>query len=202
MKEIPVLILCAVLVVGTGACSSTSPSSDAERADVNRANNPANAVTDAGNTNAIPGGSTSPNEQQTFDSVLAARKAKIDAMRNSGETVPDPGLPETLPTRPAPDNSEFSAVLTDFGRETRTFKDHPQLLKVEKLILVNRQTIKIYLRNGKIIQLPGEKVPILATAPAAEILRAAGIQTPSSAPRSTGSDSKNSEKSKSTKNEK
>ena len=201
MKEIPVLILCAVLVVGTGACSSTSPGSDAVRSDVNRANNPANAATDPGSTNAISE-STSPNEPKTLDSVLAAKKAKVEAMQSSDGTVPDPGLPSAVPTRPAPDNSEFSAVLTDVGRETRTFKDHPQLLKVEKLIEVKKQTIKIYLRNGKVIQLPGEKVPILATAPAADILRAAGIQTPSSAPRSTSSDSKSGEKSKSTKNEK
>ena len=195
MKKILVLILFAVLVVAAGACSRSNSDPNAARADVNGAGNARNAATDPVNTNAVPE-SVSQNAPQTLDSALAAKKAKIDAMRSSDGTVPNPSLPSSVPTRPAPDNSEFSAVLTDMGRETRTFKDHPQLLKVEKLIEVKKQTIKIYLRGGKVIQLPGEKVPILATAPAAEILRAAGIQTP------TGSETKSSGKSKSTKNEK
>ncbi len=81
--------------------------------------------------------------------------------------------------RPAPDNSTFTSYLTDVGHEIRTFKNHPQLLKVEKRTESSgTQTLKIFLRNGKVVDLPGEKIPVLSTASAATIADVAGIPPP------------------------
>jgi hypothetical protein len=49
-------------------------------------------------------------------------------------------------------------------------------VKVEKFISPKAQSIKVHLKNGKVVDLPGEKIPQLATASAATILQAAGIQ--------------------------
>ncbi|MEP7149755.1 MAG: hypothetical protein ABI857_12825, partial [Acidobacteriota bacterium] len=81
--------------------------------------------------------------------------------------------------RPAPDNSTFTSYLTDVGHEIRTFKNHPQLLKVEKRTESSgTQTLKIFLRNGNVVNLPGEKIPALSTASAATIAVVAGIPPP------------------------
>ncbi|MEO8042801.1 MAG: hypothetical protein ABI646_09345, partial [Acidobacteriota bacterium] len=92
--------------------------------------------------------------------------------------------------KPAPDNSTFTSYLTDAGYEIRTFKTHPQILKVEKRTSNDgSQTIKVFLRNGRIVQLPGKTIPFLASAPAEVIAGAAGVlQSPPQqpAPGSTG----------------
>lgn len=78
----------------------------------------------------------------------------------------------------APDNSEIFAELGEIPIETRVFKNHPQLVKVVKSGLPGRQTIKVYLKGGKTVDLPGDKIANLGTEPAANILLAAGIQPP------------------------
>src|SRR5687767_11794735 len=81
--------------------------------------------------------------------------------------------------RPAPDNSTFASYLADAGYEIRSFKNHPQLLKVEKKISSDgKQSMKIFLRDGKVVELPGQRITVLATASAAHILEAAGIRAP------------------------
>ena len=83
--------------------------------------------------------------------------------------------------RPAPDNSTFTSYLSDAGYEIRTFRDHPQLKKVEKRTTDDGTvTIKVYLRNGKVIELPGSAIQVLSNAPAFQIMDAAGITPPAS----------------------
>ena len=81
-------------------------------------------------------------------------------------------------SRPAPDNSEIFTELKEEPIETRIFKNHPQLIKVVKSGIPPKQTIKVYLKNGKVVSLPGEKIPNLGVEPAADILQAAGVQPP------------------------
>ncbi len=119
--------------------------------------------------------------------TAANRKdSRIAAMRKAGEGSPDVNVAEVAlkNARPAPDNSTFVSYLTDAGYEIRTFKNHPQLLKVEKKIAGDgKQTIKVFLRNGKVIALPGQQLNPLATAPADYILEVAGLKSlPSTRP--------------------
>jgi len=76
----------------------------------------------------------------------------------------------------APDNSEIFAELGEVPIETRVFKNHPQLIKVVKSGIPPNQSIKVYLKGGKIVDLPGAKIANLGTEPASSILQAAGIQ--------------------------
>lgn len=75
----------------------------------------------------------------------------------------------------APDNSEVLSRMNDKGEpvETRIFKNHRVLTKVERTDL-NNQNIKVYLKNGKALNLPEGRVGNFLTAPADDILKAVG----------------------------
>lgn len=75
----------------------------------------------------------------------------------------------------APDNSEVSSRMNDKGEplETRVFKNHSVLIKVERTNLDNRN-VKIYLKNGKVLNLPESKADNFLTASADDILTAVG----------------------------
>ena len=65
------------------------------------------------------------------------------------------------PAQAAPDNSEVSAALTENFVQTRTFKNHPRLEKVEATTLTkenNRKVIKVYLKGGKVIEISKDKI--------------------------------------------
>jgi hypothetical protein len=81
--------------------------------------------------------------------------------------------------RPAPDDSTFTSYLSEAGYEIRTFRSHPQLKKVEKRTTDDgKVTIKVFLRNGKVIELPGTAIQVLSNAPAFQIMDAAGVSAP------------------------
>ena len=77
----------------------------------------------------------------------------------------------------APDNSEVMSEMNDNGQpvETRTFKNHRILAKVERIDLDNRN-IKVYLKNGKALSLPEGRIEDFLTAPADDIIKAVSIK--------------------------
>lgn len=78
---------------------------------------------------------------------------------------------------PAPDNSEISSTMNNsVPTEIRTFKNNPMLVKMERIFVdVKNPQIKVYLKNGKVVNVPPGKISNPATASADEILSAAGI---------------------------
>ena len=118
------------------------------------------------------------------------RQGRLEKMRQSGGSSVkiDPVEFALKNARPAPENSTFTSYLSDAGYEIRTFQSHPQLLKVEKRIdNTGKQTLKIFLRNGQVVERPGKNIPVLSTATTAAILATAGIapqQPPAPGPRS------------------
>jgi hypothetical protein len=88
----------------------------------------------------------------------------------------------------APENSEFTMTLTDVGIETRTFKSHPKLDKVVKTVKPGSSSIKIYLKNGKVVEVAGDKIQALKTASTTVILAAAGIKPPPPSPPTAAAD--------------
>lgn len=110
---------------------------------------------------------------------------KLERLRKNGASGPPVDASELARqnARPAPDDSTFTSYLTDAGYEIRTFKNHPQLVKVEKKIAGDgTQSLKVFLRNGKVVNLPPQSISPLATAPASLILQAAGVTAPPPAP--------------------
>lgn len=88
-------------------------------------------------------------------------------------------------TYPAPDDSEYSSTMDKSGMpiETRVFHNNPQLIKVTRTWKnVNDKTISIYLKNGRVVKLPGDQVPNMNSVPASVLLDAAGIKPPAPHP--------------------
>jgi len=76
----------------------------------------------------------------------------------------------------APDNSEIISEMNAQGQplETRAFKNHPVLVKIQRTDLNNRD-VKIYLKNGKVVVLPENQADAFLTASASDILKAVGL---------------------------
>ena len=203
MKDLCIVIFCGVAAMGLSACSSPDPEANSQTVNVSRpVNVPTNSninsnvnsigVTEVGTTQKAPisNGETTDmigNAEDASvgpDSAFAQKKAKMEAMRNASGSQPKVDEKELLrkASKPAPDNSEFAVILAGTALEVRTFKSHPQLLKVEKRHEGEKSFLKVYLRNGQVIDLPGAQMPSLGTESAARILEISGVAATSTAP--------------------
>lgn len=188
-----------------GACSSSSE--DQAKANTSQIiNTTTNApVIENPNTNgvAVNGAIVTPQNVDANISATAGADAvtpsvpdrlanKMEQIKRGGGDL-DPAVIASQNARPAPDNSTFTSYLSDAGYEIRAFKNHPTLLKVEKRTAGDgRQTVKVFLRNGKVVEVPAQSVGSLATVPAGTIASAAGVAPPAEkqpAPGSTGAKS-------------
>ncbi|HUR98880.1 MAG TPA: hypothetical protein VMZ26_12510 [Pyrinomonadaceae bacterium] len=200
MRSRFVLVLGIAGALVTGACS-TAESSKVE------SNSPANA----GASNSVVAGAPTNSNTQVLSngevlvphavdanavasaqggSVTPPVQDRLEKMRSAGTSGErtDAAALAMKNARPAPDNSTFATYLTDAGYEIRTFTNNPIILKAEKKIENNgNQSLKIFLRNGNVVELPGKAVSSLSTASADAIATAAGVTTAPSKPAATGS---------------
>lgn len=145
------------------------------------------------NTNVVALGNAvipPPTDANSMSGETADANPQLPQMQNRLDKLGKKGTGPTGPpvdvaalamklARPAPDNSTFTSYLSDAGYEIRTFLNHPQLKKVEKRTTDDgKVTIKVFLRSGKVVELPGTAIPVLSTAPASQIMNAAGISAP------------------------
>jgi hypothetical protein len=159
MKKLSILLF--LLSSGIlGACSSTGPDTNSTG---NNSNMPINRI-DTQNINAQNANANALNPIGANVNLNAAQILKPGKMQMSKMG------------KAAPDNSEIFAELGEVPIETRIFKNHPQLIKVVKTGIPPNQTIKVYLKGGKTVDLPGTKIANLGTEPAAAILEAVGIR--------------------------
>ena len=179
-----------------GACSSSDETKSAANGTPPSAVNTPVATSSSNQANAntnvaIDGTSFAANPADVNSALSSADSAGIQSpqVKNRLDKLGKEGGPAGPPVdaeatamklaRPAPDNSTFTSYLSEAGYEIRTFKNHPQLQKVQKITTTNGVvTIKVFLRNGKVIDLPGQAVPVLSTAPASQIMDAAGLSQP------------------------
>lgn len=115
------------------------------------------------------------NEQAPGSPQNSTRRTVVDVDKDSLTGEPPAGVKPY--EQPAPENSTYTSSLGTTALEVRTFKKHPQLAKVEKTIDGKNQTVKVFLKNGKVIDVAPEKLPNIATAGSAAILEAAGINS-------------------------
>ena len=171
----------AIILISIAGCSS---SSQPRQTEINASptiatNSPANRVI-VSSANQSNGNieSAAPNGNVTIQN-FAVSKENLDNMRKKpgarlGGAQP---MPNTIPgTVAAPDNSTIVSAMNAKGLpiETRTFKKHPLLMKIERTDL-NNSDIKVYLKNGKVVNLPENLANDFLTASASDILKAVGV---------------------------
>ena len=92
----------------------------------------------------------------------------------------DPSATPPPPTfQPAPENSEFAVQMEKGGNivETRVFKSHPQLKRVEiRWTGPQTRSLKVTLKSGKIVERQSVPAVNLRTVSLAELLDLAGIK--------------------------
>lgn len=187
MKSFCAVISGILLGLSMAACSSREEKPANQKAAANRPANAAPAANAANTTAPVnnEGAAVTEKEVVSQDPIGDVRKSKREAMRKEAENAPPPKIDLEAElkksTQPAPENSEFAAVLTDVVFERRTFKNHPQLSKVEKITNGAKKTIKVFLIDGKVIEVPGEKIDFISKASSATILKAAGLSVPATA---------------------
>lgn len=169
MKNI-YLSLFFLALTGFAACSSPEKRTNANK----------EVPTIPTNTQGNTGNNTQPVVIQTDNTNGAVNTLNAEVIKPTKMT--------TNPGRPVSDNSEIFTELKDVPIETRVFKSHPQLIKVVKTGMPGKMTIKVYLKNGKVADVPGDKFPNLGAETAASILDAVGIKMPQPPP-ATRSDS-------------
>ncbi len=158
-----------VFALGCGENKSTGANSNANSASVvdqntvvnlNAANGSSNANADFPNINS--GMPATPN-------IPANVAVKGDPARD---------VTSQLPGQSAPDNSEVTTALGENLVQTRVFKNHPQINKIESVTTFpdgkEKKTVKVYLKNGQVRELPESKIKDAMTEPAANILKAIG----------------------------
>jgi hypothetical protein len=162
-------IYLSLLFLGLAAVSSCSSAEKPANANKSIPEIPANPPNSNTETN------TQPVIMQQADNINGATNNVNIPIQNL-----KPGKVTMNPGRPASDNSEIFVELKDVPIETRVFKNHPQLEKVVKSGAPGKTTIKVYLKGGKVVDVPGDKFPNLAAETAASILAAAGVKAPAS----------------------
>lgn len=161
IRELTVILILALgLTAACGSAEERAPS-------VNRA-----ASNQAVNASEV-GVPASPQNSTTNRTIV-----DVDEKESITSTPPPGAKPYE---REAPEDSTYTSSLGTTALEVRTFKKHPQILKVEKTIDGTKQTVKVFLKNGKTVDVAPEKLPNIATASSATILEAAGIKAPQSA---------------------
>ena len=165
----------------TAACNSvTKPQKG--RADASTSNRhdppPAAANSDLAAANSVERPSNSPvisgDPEPSSPANVSGPTLQLRGRRSGQRPSGAPIVPAATSWQPAPDDSEFSVVLTDVGLETRRFKSHPQLLRVEKRTTLQGSEIKVFLKDGRVIQLPGGAIGSLADVPAPTIMSLVG----------------------------
>ena len=181
-RTVVVLGLAGIFILS--GCSSTSDEPSKVKATETANSTTANTAavnTETGIAPAQPADANSTASTGPIGPAANRMDSRLMEMRKAGQAGSDidPAAAALKNARPAPDNSTFASYLTDAGYEIRTFNNHPQLLKAEKKTASDgKQSLKIFLRDGKIVQASANKVPTLSTAPAALLLEAAGVGQP------------------------
>ena len=179
--------LAGILIMS--ACSSASTERTGDNANTSSGRNSnAGLVANSGDAMPVfPANANAANFTSGDRAEASNSSLRNAAPKKTGGTISNVEALEAArkSAKPAPDNSTFFAYLADAAYEVRTFKDHPQLLKVEKETQGDgKSNVKVFLRGGKIVEMDGNQIPQLSMIGAQMILERAGIpiETPPTRP--------------------
>ncbi len=171
----------------TGTKNADAANLSAQTQNTNVSNTTMEEFMNANNVPSAPsadGDSANSANLRTADSMMSAMEKRGRGKR--ANTVPvDPHARQLLTA--APDNSEIYTEMNQQGQsvEMRIFKNNPSLDKVVRTHLTaENQQVKIYLKNGKVIDLPKDKFDNVFDVSADEILSSVGAAPQKPAPAS------------------
>jgi hypothetical protein len=131
------------------------------------------------NSNSLENGEKIPVQNLDPNMINAPSNSNL-TNQNQRPIVNGPMMPNAKASEVArPYNSAMSTSMDKQGKfvETRTFKDDPQILKVERKQELKK--VKLYLKSGKVVDLPYDKVGnIFVDGSPADLLQLAGIKPP------------------------
>ena len=169
-----------VFLVFLSGCTSAP----VENTDTTNINSAGNSVAEKSNANSnsmtleefMNTNNAAPAANSDGSELSGSPMGKNSRRKNASSAPIDPHAATILTT--APDNSVISTSMNKQGApiETRTFKDHPMLLKVERVYTdLKNPTVTVYLKNGKTYDLPKEKIDDIFNVSANDILNAVSV---------------------------
>jgi hypothetical protein len=166
MKKYLLFVIFINLIV-SGACSSEQPKTNTSNVNAPNANTEINGNV---NTNLIPLGNVN-------NANINTNQVNVIVPKPANQNVKS-----SLNAAPAPFDSTVTTTMTKDGKflETRVFKSEPTILKVERM--QENKTIKLYLKNGKVVDLPYDKGFNLFTSGSPQDILAAGGIKPAATP--------------------
>src|SRR5436189_2319483 len=167
----PTIMPLSIAILLSTACSSSEVATNASNA-------AARDVNTAPIANTLSINSADPNVSVAVNANIETASNRFEIKREAMRADAANGAsskPLPINARPAPEDSTITTQLTDVARETRVWQKHPTLVKVEKIYDGKGSSIKVYLRNGRLIDLPGTAIPQLDQVPSATVLTLAGI---------------------------
>ena len=166
-------LIIAILVLSSG-CSSNPSANHANGG----TNPPANS--NPSNVNAVAATNTnSPAEMQPYGGIQNVNPNAFNATNDNLKVIPYKPREGEMPygSRNAPDDSIVSSGSRgkDFV-ETRTFKSHAIISKVEKIMDGKTTKYKVYLKSGKIVEAPADKMSNFTAMAPNSILEVIGMK--------------------------
>jgi hypothetical protein len=141
----------------------------------------------AANTASNPAAIQSNQNPANATNMIVVKPEDLANIKTNGRVVVNnpTGQPIKPTAFPAPDYSEYTTVMNKDGLpvETRVFKENPQIDKIVRSWKSPKEKkISVYLKNGKVVELDGDKFDNINTVPVAAILEAAGVKPQNAAP--------------------
>ncbi len=168
-----VLVLTGCGSPSDGPNSSGNANANGSQARVDVSPDEVNRPSDTDIPNGADTNATLPN------SIANSQLEKQTRADRDSTGLPNPdgsaGTPKPL-SRPAPDDSEYWSTLTDVARETRLFKSHPQIKRVEKINDGKKTEVKIFVAGDKVVNVPGDRFPDISRVSVNDFVKAAGLQ--------------------------
>jgi hypothetical protein len=137
---------------------------------------------DTANSNQADTGANSLAGNANFDININAEMVNINANILNAPVKRPPSTPKQDPlTRVAPDDSIITAENNPEGDlvETRVFKNHDMLAKVERVLTASRRggSIRVYLKNGRVYEIPVARLKNALNESPEEIIKTVGGET-------------------------
>ncbi len=150
------VFIITVLAVLNG-CSSNEPANVSK----NNTNTTAPVSVPMLNSNTVAANNENSSQMQPYSGMQNVNANNFNAPNSTIVVTPKPAQKDQLPVgaRVAGDGSIINSGSRgkDFY-EARTFNNHPVLAKVEKIMDGKTTKYKVYLKNGKVLDAPAEKM--------------------------------------------